>query len=231
MVRKYSGSTRPPNVDPDAWQLIYTPKDRERLIKEYEDELKRRKEAKKAGAPRTAAAATKATPNTEVPDEPSRLVIVGLDADYRAFDGDLGLDGVVEYNPAQPIFSGLSKVADRLRGPTDAAFLFCSEADVGRRNGRLFIRKRRELLNNSKDSRATIVVDVPRDASKAIFDSSEMAAILKKHGLVAADYDGCCFGTRSGRPVRTGATPSAVETGPARAVWSPAEGYADNRHK
>jgi len=34
-VRAYKGSTRPPNVDPDAWALLYTPKDRERLIAEY----------------------------------------------------------------------------------------------------------------------------------------------------------------------------------------------------
>jgi len=46
--------------------LIYTPKSRERLIKEYEDELKRLTAAKKAGASHIAGVA-KAAPATVAP--------------------------------------------------------------------------------------------------------------------------------------------------------------------
>jgi len=125
-----------------------------------------------------------------------------LSGDQKSFARDTNF-GRVEYVAAQP-FSGMSKLVAKLTCPEDAAILFGSEADVGQKNGRLFVRKLRERLNSSKDSRATIVVDIPRSATRSVFNDAEMATLMSKHGLLDAGYDGCCVGSRSAGPVRTG---------------------------
>ena len=39
-VRRYTGSTRPPHVDPVVWELVYSKKDKQQCIKEYLESLR-----------------------------------------------------------------------------------------------------------------------------------------------------------------------------------------------
>jgi len=50
-VRKYKGSSRPPDVDPDVWARIYTAKDKEQAIKAYLEKLKASGDRAPAQAP------------------------------------------------------------------------------------------------------------------------------------------------------------------------------------
>ena len=50
-VRKYSGSTRPPGIDPQVWFKVLKAKDRKQLIDQYEAYLAKLQEAHKKGEP------------------------------------------------------------------------------------------------------------------------------------------------------------------------------------
>lgn len=40
VVRKYAGSTRPPDIDPDVWRSFYTPSDKKKAIQEYLEKIR-----------------------------------------------------------------------------------------------------------------------------------------------------------------------------------------------
>ena len=81
IVRPYKGSLRPPGIDPDVWARLFTTRERQQLINDYEQYVKGIMKEKEAGNPpevaadlaggrgSTAGAARGANPPIEVPGD------------------------------------------------------------------------------------------------------------------------------------------------------------------
>ena len=147
-IRAYKGSTRPPNIDSDAWAMLLTPKDRARLGKEYEDQLKASR-MRKRGVPCVPGVSGEQSPAhlSHDPSDHSRIIVFGMPTGCRPFQKkETNFSGSVEYNTAAPALSGITAVVKQELSPSDLILLNCDQRQTCNKYCKSFLKKLEELL-------------------------------------------------------------------------------------